>query len=523
MVVVKLFGVLSLIVSIEGQDACSVTTFATETSCFVGQSYDSTAAATTCAADPCVYDSTTAGTADNDICCNVNTGEKCSDFMSDGLCGAGLTDLKSTSNRCVSADGCDMDTAYDVKSCCKTTTGEKCSAGVDGKDGWCNAGTTYDSAKKNNKCVDDACDKGVLDDQNSCCSKTKGTATCKEGFENDGTCSSEVPGLTYNKAKADLKCVGLCDPAKLDDTNTCCMTTTGVLCSKASIAQGMCGAGFEYDIKKKNNKCVDDACDFTLVDDVNACCSSLKGAGKCGDAKTGATAKGFCGAGMMYDDSKAAKSCAGDKCSKSNKDDVKTCCKNNDGEGLCKAMPENTCGPGKSLDSAQVDAQCTGKTCQANEDDIGTCCKDNEGASCSDAKNGAKEPKFCGKGNTYKVGTTTNCKLAKCASGSSVDKLSCCTANAGETCSKITAVSTFCGAGKVMDSAETSSSCASAKCSAASIEDKEVCCKTAPPTTVATTKKPTTNVTTPGTTGSAHANLVGTVSLFFMGCLSQLM
>jgi len=523
MVVVKLCGVFSLIVSIEGQDACSATTFATETSCFVGQSYDSTAAATTCTADPCVYDDTAAGIVDNDICCNVNTGQKCSEFVSDGSCGAGYTSLKSTTNRCVVTDACDFDTAYDKKSCCKSTTGEKCGAGTVG-DGWCPAGETYDTANKNFKCVDAACDKSVVDDQNACCSKTKGSVTCKVGFEEDGVCSENDPTLTYNKAKAALKCVGTCDVSLLDDTNTCCMAKVGVTCSKANIAQGMCGAGFEYDIKKKNNKCVDkDTCDFTVIDDRNACCSPLKGVGKCGDAQTGATKPGFCGAGMMYDDTKATKACAGAKCSKSNKDDVGTCCKANSGEGVCKAMPEDVCGAGKSLNPDKVDSQCTGKNCGSNADDIGTCCKDNEGASCSDATNGAKEPMFCGNGLTYKVGTPTNCKQAKCASGSTVDKLSCCTANAGEVCSKITAVTTFCGTGKVIDTLEASKNCASAKCSPASKEDVAVCCKTAPKTTVATTKAPTKNVTTPGTTGSAHANLVGTVSLFFMGCLSQLM
>jgi len=524
MVVVKLCGFSSLIVSIEGQ-ACSASTFGTDTSCYAGQSYDSTAAATTCTvAAACVYDETAAGVTDQDICCNPNTGQKCSDWVTDGVCGAGYTDRKSTTNKCVVADSCDIDTAYDKKSCCKATTGQKCSlAGI--KDGWCKAGTTYDAGKKNLKCVGDPCDKSVLDDQNSCCSVTKGSATCKVGFEEDGVCSESDPGLTYNKDNADLKCVGsTCQSDKKDDTNTCCMVTTGLTCSKASITTGMCSDGKEYDVKKKNFKCVDkEVCDFKrVVDDDNTCCSPLKGTAKCGDVKVGATAKGFCGPGKMYNENQASKSCSGASCSKSNKDDINQCCKANDGEGVCKDMAEELCGAGKSKNPDKLESVCIGKSCGNNADDVGTCCMDNDGALCSDVKNGATEAMFCGQGLTYKIGATTKCKQAKCASGSPVDKLSCCAANDGETCSTITAVKTFCGTGKVIDTSKESEKCASPKCSAASKEDVKVCCKTAPKTTVATTTASKKNVTTPGTTGSAHANLVGTVSLF-MGCLSQLM
>jgi len=526
MVVVKLCSLLSSIVSIEGAAvACSASTFA-DTSCFAGQSYDSSAAATTCAdaTDGCVYDDTALGTADQDICCNVNTGQKCSDFVSDGLCGASLTDRKVSTNKCIGTDSCDFDLTYDKQSCCKATTGQKCSLALP-KDGWCTPGTTYDTAKKNFKCVGALCDKTVLDDQNSCCSKTKGTVTCKAGFGDDGMCSSSIPGLTYKKASADLMCVGLCDAEKLDDTNTCCMPTAGLMCSKASIVPGMCGAGLEYDVKKKNNKCVDkDACDFANPDDVNACCSSMKGAAKCGDAKGGAMTKGFCGPDMTYDVSRVTKACSGASCSKSNKDDIKTCCKANFGDGLCKSMTEASfCGAGKSLDPAKLESSCSsGKTCANNADDVGTCCMDNAGASCSDVKNGATEPQFCGTGNTFNSGSG-KCEKPKCSAGSSGDKLTCCKGNDGDVCSKITAVTTFCGTGKVIDTAKEGHKCASSKCSPASVEDVAVCCKTAPKTTVVTTKAPKKNVTTPGTTGSAHANLVGTASLLFLGCLSQLM
>lgn len=516
-------GLFSLIVSSEGQEACEDSTFVDE-SCLEGWSYVTANAASTCAATPCVYDTSTAGTADNAVCCSENSGEKCSDFVSDGTCGQGYTE-RGSGTKCeltVTLGGCDLETTYDMKSCCKPTTGQKCGEALP-PDGWCNAGTTYDTSNKNFKCVGAECDKTVLDDQNSCCSTTKGSVTCKEYFGNDdGECSSFREGFTYDKAKADKKCVGTCDAEKLDDTNTCCMATTGLTCGNHGITQGMCGPGLEYDEKKKNNKCVSkDGCDMTVPDDVNTCCSPLKGAGKCGATKVGAMVPGFCGPGMEYDDTKATNSCSGVSCSKTNKDDVKTCCKSNDGEGYCKDMDESLCGIGKSKNPATLESSCTGKVCGANEDDTGTCCMDNEGASCSDAKNGATEPMFCGDGTTYKVGTTNKCKQAKCASA--LDKLSCCMGNAGQECSKITAVTTFCGTGKVIDTSQSSKPCASSICSPSSAEDVKVCCKTAPKTTVTTTKAPTKNATTPGITGSAHANLVGATSLLFMGCLSQLM
>jgi len=528
MVVVKLCSLFSSIVSIEGASTtCSASTFADD-SCFDGQSYDSAAAATTCtdaAADGvgCVYDDTAAGIVDNDLCCNTNTGQKCTDFISDGLCGAALTDRKASLNKCIGAD-CDFELPYDKKSCCKATTGQKCSLALP-KDGWCTAGTTYDTTKKNNKCVGSECDKSVLDDQNSCCSKTKGTVTCKAHFGEDGVCSSSIPGLTYKKESADLLCVAACDAEKLDDTNTCCMATTGITCDKAGISQGMCGRGYEYDVKKKSNKCVDkESCALSNSDgdDAHACCSSLKGAAKCGDVKIGATAKGFCGPDQTYDATRVTKQCSGASCSKSNKDDVKTCCKANDGEGQCKSMAGEVlfCGVGKSLDPEKLDSYCIGKVCTGHEDDTGTCCMDNAGASCSDEKNGATEPLFCGEDFTYKV-SAGKCEQAKCSK--KADKHTCCMGNEGETCSKIEAVTTFCGTGKVIDTTRETRKCASAKCSAASAEDVFQCCKAAPKTTLTTTKAPTKNVTTPGTTGSAHANLAGTASLFFLGCLSQLM
>merc|ERR1711957_869848 len=208
----------------------------------------------------------------------------------------------------------------------------------------------------------------------------------------------------------------------------------------------------------------------------------------------------------------ASKKCAGAKCDSTNKDDLKQCCKANEGAGTCAKLDSSFCGVGKSLDPTKSTSKCTGRTCSlSNADDILTCCINNEGAACNDEKNGAKGAGFCGLGYTYDLAMSNNCKGESCVSGDAVDLLSCCKANAGEACSKIVATSTFCGSGKVLNLAKTSDLCASTTCSASSSEDVNTCCKTAP---LKTTVKVTTtkNSSTPGTTGSAQANSVCTVT-----------
>jgi len=293
----------------------------------------------------------------------------------------------------------------------------------------------------------------------------------------------------------------------------CCTASTGQPCEDAGISQGWCPAGSFYDEGKKKNKCVEvSGCDAGNADDANTCCSPLAGAAKCGDASGGFMTQGMCGAGMSYNENSASKKCAGDECSSTNKDDIKQCCKANEGEGTCAKSDSSFCGAGKSLDPLKSTSKCTGKICSlSNADDVLTCCMDNAGAACSDKENGAKQAGFCGLGFTFDLAKSSNCKGEKCVSGDPVDLLACCKANAGEACSKVGGQSNFCGSGKVFDSTKSARLCASTKCSVSSSEDVEICCKIAP---VTTTKKPTStkNASTPGTTGSAQANSVCTVA-----------
>jgi len=497
---------------------CSASDFATSFGiCPAGESYKTTLANNLCSATlPLTCD--TSNGDDLNTCCSVNTGEKCSVAATvDGWCPAGYSYDTTKANKKCKGD-CDPADLDDQVACCSKSQGEKCSVGKAGSvDGWCPAGMTYETARASNQCkaktTAGGCSATIKDDQNACCTKTKGTVACKTFFLDDGLCSASRPGYQYNKDAADNLCVSSCASDKLTDTNTCCKASVGQSCEAAGISQGWCPAGHFYDEKKKKNKCVDiDACDASNANDVNACCSPLAGAARCGDMVDGFMSKGMCGSGMSYNEESVSKKCAGAKCASANKDDVKQCCKANEGEGTCGKVDPSFCGVGKSLDPEKSDSKCTGKTCSlSNADDILTCCKDNEGAACNDEKKGAKGAGFCGLGYTFDLATSNNCKGDSCVSGDPVDLLSCCKANAGEACSKIVATSTFCGSGKVLDLGKAADLCASATCSSSSSEDVITCCKTAPPATTATVGT-TKNSSTPGTTGSAQANSVCTVT-----------
>jgi len=500
----------------EGQ-ACKLGDFAsTLGACPAGESYKIAVANNKCSS---LANCDTANEDDRNACCSVNTGQKCSEAATvDGWCPAGYSYDTTKANKKCKASECEAGDLDDQVACCSKSQGEKCSVGKAGSvDGWCPAGMTYDTARASNQCkaktTAGGCSATIKDDQNACCTKTKGTVACKTFFLDDGVCSASRPGYQYNKDAADNLCVSSCASDKLTDTNTCCKASVGQSCEAAGISQGWCPAGHFYDEKKKKNKCVDiDACDASNANDVNACCSPLAGAARCGDMVDGFMSKGMCGSGMSYNEESVSKKCARDKCASANKDDVKQCCKANEGEGTCGKVDPSFCGVGKSLDPEKSDSKCTGKTCSlSNADDILTCCKDNEGVACNDEKKGAKGAGFCGLGYTFDLATSNNCKGDSCVSGDPVDLLSCCKANAGEACSKIVATSTFCGSGKVLDLGKAADLCASATCSPSSSEDVITCCKTAPPATTAkvgTTK----NSSTPGTTGSAQANSVCTVT-----------
>jgi len=83
----------------------------------------------------------------------------------------------------------------------------------------------------------------------------------------------------------------------------------------------------------------------------------------------------FCGAGKVYDDTKANTNCATTTCSNATTVDIAACCKLDDVPDKCSTTPADFCGTTGKYDSTKANADCAGTVCDKNTAaDIAECC-----------------------------------------------------------------------------------------------------------------------------------------------------
>ena len=362
----------------------------------------------------------------------------------------------------------------DIEACC--TAPDTCSTAKVGlaaanTKGFCTGGKFYDAAKKDNDCKALTCVKATAEDQAACCSD--GTqALCSTVPALIAAGSFSCPnGEVYNAANHDHKCLALvCDSKMADDTKECCTAP----CSTIANTGGFCGSKV-YDSSKASNTCAASPCSSGTPADVTACCSP-----KAQCSSIAGTAD-WCGTGKVYNANAASTECGG-KASCANPADVARCCAT---PVKCSTVASTSgfCGSGKVFNVAAATTNCAVAPCQGDttstKADVSTCCA--SPVKCSTI---ATTANFCGTGKVFNVAAAnTNCAVAPCqgdTTSTKADVGTCCATPVK--CSTVESTSSFCGTGKVYNSAAANTDCAVAPCqgdTTSTKADVARCCKAA--------------------------------------------
>jgi len=402
-------------------------------------------------------------------------------------------------------------TAADVTACCQDTDGQKCGATTGGatEDGWCGVGKTYDITKKDNKCLgngavfgglaDGACAAGHLGDIVTCCKATAGEKCGLAGGKGSdpGFCPA---GTSYAIANKDSMCKsttveGGCSSTVKDDTNACCVASTGVACTAATggaTADGWCTTAGQTLAVGTTRKCTKNTiapiktdCDKTNADDQKSCCVVAAGQ-KCSE---GFIAKGLCPAGRSYLAAVNSKNfCvatgANGGCDKTKLDDSNSCCSLNTGM-TCSEIANKVgwCPAGQSYDKTKASNKCVKKTadggCSSSDaDDVMACCSVSTGQMCKDGAAGKGWCSSASGANVYSTALGTNrCVGTTCDNTVKDDVTACCVATSGAKCDTIAKKDGFCGIGASYGLEVKDLLCFNKICSSSDPDDVNVCCE----------------------------------------------